>query len=394
MASGQFTPTKGFQVAKTKYASLNISVYGMARYLNQKSEDTTWEDHLGNTKPFNGRNDIYWHRAMIWFSGFALTPKLNYTVTVWTVSTTQQTLVFGTLMYKFNKYFTLGAGMTPNACIRSVQGSFPLFTSTDRTMAEDGLRGGFTNGVFLTGEILPRLRYTAVLGDNLSILGIKASNLKRHYSKSISLNWMPTTGEFGPKGGNGDFENHQKLATRFGASYCHSRENRFNNIETTSPDNTQVRMSDGGLFFETGALASGATVVEADYDLLAVDLGFKHKGFALHTEFYYRTLSKFDVQGTVPINFIKDLGYTAQVMYMVVPKTLCMYGINSMLIDEFKRNPWEVGLGANIYPMKSRSWRINVQWSHVYKSAGGGTFGLYTSGQIGKTLTIGTDIYL
>lgn len=394
MAAGDFTPGKGFQLVKTKYASLNISIYGMARYLNQISEDTTWVDHLGNTKAFNGRNDIYWHRAMIWFSGFAISPKLTYNVTVWTVSTTQQTLVFGTLFYKFNKHISIGAGMTPNVCIRSIQGSFPYFTSTDRTMAEDGIRGGFTNGVFIIGELLPKLRYTAVLGDNLSILGIKASNLKRHFSKSISLNWMPTTGEFGPRGGNGDFESHQKLATRFGASYCHSRENRFNNVGTTSPDNTQVRMSDGGLFFETGALASGVTVVEADYDLLSVDLGFKYKGFALHTEFYYRTLSDISADGTIPMTMINDNGYTAQALYMAIPKTLCVYAINSMLIDDFKRNPWEAGVGVNIYPLKTRSWRINAQGTHVYKSAGGGTFGLYTSGQTGTTITIGTDILL
>ncbi len=394
MAAGDFTPGKGFQLVKTKYASLNISIYGMARYLNQTSEDTTWVDHLGNTKAFNGRNDIYWHRAMIWFSGFAISPKLTYNVTVWTVSTTQQTLVFGTLFYKFNKHISIGAGMTPNVCIRSIQGSFPYFTSTDRTMAEDGIRGGFTNGVFITGELLPKLRYTAVLGDNLSILGIKASNLKRHFSKSISLNWMPTTGEFGPRGGNGDFESHQKLATRFGASYCHSRENRFNNVGTTSPDNTQVRMSDGGLFFETGALASGVTVVEADYDLLSVDLGFKYKGFALHTEFYYRTLSDISADGTIPMTMINDNGYTAQALYMAIPKTLCVYAINSMMIDDFKRNPWEAGVGVNIYPLKTRSWRINAQGTHVYKSAAGGTFGLYTSGQTGTTITIGTDILL
>ena len=394
MAAGEFTPGKGFQLVKSKYASLNMSIYGMARYLNQHSKDSTYEDHLGNVKDFNGRNDIYWHRAMIWFKGFFWKPQLTYAVTVWTVTTTQQTLVFGTMAYTFNKQMTLGIGMMPNVCIRSVQGSFPLFSSTDRTMAEDGLRGGFTNGVFLTGEALPRFRYTLAYGDNLSILGIKASNLKRHFSKSISLEWMPTTGEFGPRGGNGDFEHHDKIATRFGASYCHSRENRFNNTGTPSPDNTQVRMSDGGLFFETGALAPGATVIEANYDLLSVDLGFKYKGLAVHTEFYYRTLSKFDVDAPVPIDFINDNGYTAQVLYMLVPKKLCVYGINSMIIDEFNRNPWEAGGGVNFYPSQTRSFRINMQATHIYKGAAGGTFGLYTTGQTGTTFTIGTDILL
>ena len=394
MASGKFTPGKGFQLVQTKFGSLNISAYGMARWVDQVSPDTTWVDHLGNTKTFDSRNDIYWHRSMIWFKGFLGTPKLTYAITVWTVTTTQQTLVFGTIMYRFNKYLTAGIGMTPNVCIRTLQGAFPFFTSTDRTMAEDGLRGGFTNGVFISGEILPRLRYTAVLGNNLSILGVKAANLTRHFSKSISLEWEPTTGEFGPRGGNGDFENHQKIATRFGASYCHSRENRFNNTGTPSPDNTQVRLSDGVLFFETDAMAPGVTVIEANYDLIAVDLGFKIKGFALHTEFYYRTLSKIDADGPVPLSIIRDKGYAVQALYMAIPKILCIYGVNSMIIDEFKRNPYEAGGGVNIYPLKTRSWRINAQAMYIYKSAAGGTFGLYTNGQTGATITIGTDILL
>ncbi len=393
-AAGEFTPGKGFQLVKTNFASLNLSMYGMMRWVNQMPGEAKWYDHLGEENIFEGRNDIYWHRVMIWFTGFLGTPKLTYMVTAWTVTTTQQTLVYGNLVYNFNKHLSLGAGITPNACIRSVQGSFPFFTSTDRSMAEEALRGGFTNGIFAMGEIVPRLRYTAVLGNNLSILGVKASNLTRHFSKSISLSWMPTTGEFGPRGGNGDFENHDKLATRFGASYCHSVENRFNNTGSPAPDNTQVRISDGVLFYETGALASGVTVIEANYDLAAIDLGFKYKGFALHTEFYYRTLSKINADGPIPVDLITDKGYTIQALYMAIPKRLCIYGVNSMLIDEFKRNPWEAGGGVNIYPLKTRSWRINAQAMYVYKSAAGGTFGLYTTGQTGPTFTIGTDFLL
>ena len=392
--AGEFTPGKGFQLIQSDYGSLNLSLYGMARWVNQMPAEGTWSDHRDSLRVFDGRNDIYWHRAMIWLTGFLGTPKLTYMATVWTVTTTQQTLVYGNIMYSFNKYVKAGIGIVPNNCIRSLQGSFPFFTSTDRTMGEEALRGGFTNGIFLMGEIMPSLRYSMVLGNNLSILGVKASNLTRHFSKSISLSWMPTTAEFGPRGGNGDLEYHEKLATRFGASYCHSRENRFNNTGTPSPDNTQVRLSDGVLFFETGAMAPGVTVVEADFDMVAVDMGIKYKGFALHTELYYRTLSQIDADGPIPYNTVTDKGYTLQALYMAIPKTLCIYGVNSMIIDEFKRNPYEVGGGVNIYPLKNRSWRINAQAMYVYKSASGGTFGLYAAGQTGTTITIGTDILL
>ncbi len=401
-ASGEFTPGKGFQIVKNDFASLNISMYASARWLNQISDSPTWTDHQGREIAFDGRNDIYFQRAMIWFTGYITSPKLTYMTTVWSVTTTQQTLVYGNIKYTFNKHLTVGMGIMPNACIRSLQGPFPFFTSTDRTMAEDALRGGFTNGLFVVGEALHNVRYTLGLGNNLSILGIKAANLTRHFSKSASLAWYPTTGEFGPRGGNGDFEHHNILATRFGISYCHSRENRFNNTGTPSPDNTQVRMSDGLLFFETDAFIKGLTVVEANFDQTSIDLGMKYKGLGIHTEFYYRTLSKIDavdannapVEITGPNDVITDKGYTLQALYMVVPKTVCVYAVHSMLLDEFERNPYEFGGGVNLYFTKSRSWRINMQAMRVVKGAGGGTFGLYTSGQTGTTLTIGTDILL
>jgi hypothetical protein len=366
----------------------------MVRYLNQMPGEQKWKDHLGVEREFVGRNDFHWHRAMLWFSGFVGTPKLTYAATVWTVMTTQQTLLYGTLTYTFNKRIGCGMGIYPNLSIRSMQGAFPFFTSTDRTMAEDALRGGFTQGFFLKGELFPKFYYSLMLGNNLSSLGVKSANLTRDLSKSASVFWMPTTGEFGPRGGHGDLEHHYKLATRFGASYCQSREDRFNNTGQPSPDNTQVRMSDGVLFFETGALAEGVTVDQADYQMLAVDLAAKYKGFYFFSEFYFRRLSDFDADGPVPISSINDNGYTLQVSYMVIPKILCLYGINSMIIDEFKRNPYEAGGGVNIYPLKTRNWRINTQVMHVEKSAAGGTFGLYTAGQTGTTITIGADIML
>lgn len=394
IASGEFTPGKGFDLVRTKYGSLNFSLYAMARYLNQMPGSETWYDHLNRPREYNGRNDFYFHRAMLWFSGFVGTPKLTYTATVWTIMTTQQTLVYGNLQYKFNRHFKFGIGVAPNLSVRSMQGPFPFYSSTDRTMGEDALRGGFTQGFFVTGEIVPKLSYTIMLGNNLSTLGIQASKENRDLSKSLTLVWMPTTGEFGPRGGIGDFEVHKKAATRFGTSIVSSREDRFNNIGTPSPDNVQVRMTDGVLFFETGALADGVTVNQATYEMIAVDAGVKYKGFSAQLEVYARKLSDFDADGPVPVSTIKDYGYSLQVSQLVIPKRLIIYGINSFFWDEFKRHPYEFGGGFNFYPINSRSWRLNAQLMRVYKSAAGGTFGLYTAGQTGTTLTIGTDILL
>jgi hypothetical protein len=391
---GEFTPGRGFDLVKTKVASLNFSVYALVRYLDQTPGTQVWYDHLGNPQAFAGRNDIAWHRTMLWFSGFALTPKLTYTATVWTIFSTQQTLVYGNLQYKFNDHFRLGVGVAPNLAIRSMQGPFPFYLSTDRTMGEEALRAGFTNGAFLTGQIIPHFYYNIMIGNNLSTLGIKSAKDTRDFSKSFSLMAMPTTGEFGARGGQGDFEYHTKPATRFGVNYVHCRENRFTDSSVSGPDETQIRNTDGVLFFQTGSLAPGVTVIDANYDMGSIDLGLKYMGLCIDLEFFGRKLSKFDATGPLPISVINDYGSVLQLSKMVIPRTLMVYGTTSYFWDQWDRHPWEAGGGVNVYPMRSRSWRLNLQVNYIYKSAAGGTFGLYTAGQTGTTLTIGTDILL
>src|SRR6188508_2207028 len=57
--AGEFTPAKGFDIAKTKVASLNISFYGLFRYMNQLPGDQDFIDHLGNGRAVKTRNDLY-----------------------------------------------------------------------------------------------------------------------------------------------------------------------------------------------------------------------------------------------------------------------------------------------------------------------------------------------
>ena len=216
--AGEFTPGKGFTIFKTNLASLNISAYGLARYVNQMPGNQEYKDHLDRTKYADTRNDIWWHRTIVWFSGFFYTPKFRYTISVWGLNATNQVLIFGNLQYAINKALVPGVGIGPNLGTRSMTGPWPFFLASDRVMAEEFFRAGFTMSAWLAGEPISRFRYWVAVGNNLSQLGITASQMSRYMSTSASIWWMPTTGEFGPRGGNGDFEMHQEIATRFGAS--------------------------------------------------------------------------------------------------------------------------------------------------------------------------------
>lgn len=391
--AGEFTPGKGFQLFTADRASLNISVYGLFRWIDQTPGDQTFADHLGRQREVQARNDMYWQRSMIWFTGFFGTPDLRYNLTVWSLGATQQTLVFGNLQYRVSPALTIGVGMAPNLTVRSMQGSWPFWAGSDRQMTEEFMRAGFSSGVFVTGQPLSRFWYTAGVNTNLSQLGVTAANEGRGMAYSASVQWMPTTGEFGPRGGFGDLEHHEKLATRFGSSYAYApNEYRAAPLTQPNPNETQLKLSDGVLAFETGALAPGVTVEYLAYNEFAIDAGLKYRGWSFQSEYYQRKLFDFVADGPLPLSSIIDRGVQAQLGYMVVPRHVLLYTSAGYVWDQFQRHPYEISPGLSWYPMATRSWRINLHTINVYKTPAGSSFGYYASGQTGWTYSLGTDI--
>jgi hypothetical protein len=125
--AGEFTPGKGFQLFTSPKASLNISLYGLFRWIDQTPGEQTFTNHLGRTRDVSTMNALYWQRTMVWFTGFFWKPELRYNITVWSLGATQQTLVFGNLQYRVSQALTLGVGMAPNLTVRSMQGSWPFW---------------------------------------------------------------------------------------------------------------------------------------------------------------------------------------------------------------------------------------------------------------------------
>jgi len=391
--AGEFTPGKGFDIVKTKRGSLNISVYGLFRFLDQMPGNQTFTDHLGRERKVATRNDINWHRTFLWASGFFYDPKFRYTVSVWSLPSTEQTLVFGLMRYLASQSVNFGAGVGPSLTARSMQGSWPFWAGSDRQMAEEFYRGGFASSFFITGEPMKRFYYTVAANRSLSQLGITAANDNREYAFSASVWTMPTTGEFGPRGGFGDLEDHQELATRFGLSACHARESRYAPVPD-SPRHQQLRLSDGVNPFEVGALADGVTVTDLTYEEVAFDAGAKYRGFSFQFEYAFRRLGDFIADGPISEASIVDHGFYAEAMQMVVKKKLGVYAGTGYIADEFKRHPWEVKGGASFYPYGSRSLRLNLHLIHIEKSPTGSSFGYYTAGQTGTTMSMGVDFLL
>src|SRR5882672_8657877 len=152
-----------------------------------------------------------------------------------------------------------------------------------------------------------------MLGNNLSQLGIDAGQLDEGLNTvSGSLVWMPTTGEYGKWGQYGDFEDHQKTATRVGIHYTRSYENRQSQPASDNFDNVQIRLSDGTIVFSPNVFGPGITVTDLLYHMMSADAGAKYHGFALEGEYYRRWLNHFAGPGTAGLPKVIDNGFQIQ----------------------------------------------------------------------------------
>ncbi|HVK61320.1 MAG TPA: hypothetical protein VM432_07210 [Bdellovibrionales bacterium] len=389
---GTIDPGKGFLVGKTPLGSLSISGYMLVRYLNQLPAEQSFVDHLGTHHEIDTRNDIQIHRVMIWLKGWLYDPKLTYSFLIWGLNSTNSTAIVGSINYEFSEKLTIGGGIDGMPGIRSLNGQHPYFLGTDRQLAEEFFKPSFTSGVWARGAVIPSLNYRFMIGDNLSQVGVNAAQMSRDLAYGGSIWWMPTTGEFGPRGGFGDYEIHDKLATRFGVSSIYSREDRQKNLNTAAPGNTQVRLSDSLLLFEPNALAKGVIVEKADYRVLTLDAAMKYRGFFVQTEFYFRWLSNFLADGPVPIDSTFDQGVGIHSAYQIIPKKFEGQLVGSYIFGEFN-DSWELGIGGNYYPFDTRNFRFNALLSHIDRSPVDSLFGYYVGGQTGPLISVAADIF-
>jgi hypothetical protein len=251
---------------------LKFNVNTQVRYLNTTSTDETFTDHLGVVRNVAERNDITVNRSMFILGGYIFDPRLRYSSTVWTSAGSASIVVAGTIGWQFNKAFTLTGGYTGVPGSRSLVNTFPFFQSTDRTMADNFFRPGFTQGIWASGDLPHDLHYLAFVGNGLNTLNISASKIDSHLMGSGSVWWEPL-GDYGPPGKSrnmyDDYYASSDLRIRLGTSYTWSKEDRFSNLDQTSPENTSMHNSDGVLTFATGAFAPGVTVDKATYRMWA-----------------------------------------------------------------------------------------------------------------------------
>jgi hypothetical protein len=371
-------PNVGFRLYDGEKGQIYLRIFSYVRYLNQKALDPTYVDSFGNTKSIQIREDVQLNKVFFPFSGWFMTPKFRYYLYVWSQNPAQgegaQVVAAGNLSYTFNRFLTLGGGITSLPSTRSTEGQFPYWLGVDdRLTSDEFFRGSYTEGFWAKGEIVTNLKYMAMVATNLSILGVSASQLDAGLNtQSFMLAWLPTTGEFGLYGTYGDYDDHQQVATRLGAHWTHSREDKQTQPGTNSIENTQLRLSDGNIIFTPEVFGPGIIVDRATYEMGSVDAGVKYKGFSLEGEFYVRKLSRFTGINTGGIADIVDHGFQLQSSAMVIPRRLQVYLSGAKIFSDYGDDS-EIRGGLNWYFLAERGLRFNGEWIHVDRSPVGYT---------------------
>ena len=375
---GGYEPGKGLILMRSDVGEVDLGLVSYLRYLNQHGMDKTYTSAFGENFDVTPREDFQLAKVQITLRGWLFDPRFGYNAYVWTSQASQglgaQVVVAGNINWTFNDALKVYFGIHSVPSTRSTNRTFPYWLRNDnRPIADEFFRGSYTQGIWAEGTLAKGLEYRVMVANNLSALGVQARQLDaKPNTWSAALTWTPTTGEFGPAKGFGDFEHHQNLATLFSAHYTRSTEDAQSQPGTDSIENTQLRLSDGTLLFSSSAFNPPGRITEARYQMMALDAAFKYRGFALEGEYYARWLDHFKVQGTIPKDDMFDSGFTLQASAMILPKTLQVYASGSKIWGEYG-NPYDLALGLNYFPLKSRDLRVNAMGLWVKNSPVGYT---------------------
>jgi hypothetical protein len=363
----------GFKLADTPHGDVNFSAWAYIRYLNQQGLDPTYTDSFGRTSNLDLRNDVQVNKVNLYFKGWVFDPNFHYNLWIWTTNTAQgepaQVVLAGDLGYRFSDKLDLRLGVLPLPGTRTLRGQHPYWNKVDhRTIGNEFFRPSFTTGIIANGELAKGLHYRAAIANNMSALGVSATQLDDEFNTmSAGIWWMPTTGEYGTATGYGDFDYHEDVATQFGISVSRSRESRQNQPGAEDPENTQLRLSDGTIIFRSDAFGTGGTIAAATYRMLAADAGVKYRGVEIAGEVYFRWIDDFDVIGAIPVTELYDHGFELQASAMLMPEKLNAYLAGSKIFGEYG-DPWDLGIGVNWYPFGQRLLRVNAEFLYLENS--------------------------
>ncbi len=390
-------PRKGFDIVKTKRASLNISFYGLFRYMNQMPGDQTFIDHLGRERAVKARNDLNWHRTFVWLTGLLLRPEvpLQHLALVAAHDAADAAVRQPPVPVQPGRRRWASASR-PTSRRARCRARGPSGARSDRQMAEDFFRGGFSSGFFVTGE-----PHRPVL---LHRVGQHQHQPARHHR--------------GQRHARHGLQRERRLEAddrRVRAArrarrlrVPHEARDPVRHVGRPQPRSRATRSDD------RAAQRHPDQALRRRQSVRCRRAGRRRHGGEARLRRARRRRRLQVPRLLVPERVllcassptsrpparsrwtsIFDHGFQVQGMHMVVPRLRrCLRSRTGSCSTTSTGTRGRCPAGRASTRAGTRSWRLNLHLIRVEKSPAASNFGFYTSGQSGTTISIGTDILL
>jgi hypothetical protein len=346
---------KGFEIRpkhlESSPFSMKVNFQNTFRYTGFSRTEEFWTDSAGIVNPIFDVNQLAIPRGRLIFSGNAFARDVSYLLSIDYNTVNSNPIGFRaySLSYHCNEALQAHIGQTKVPGTREwINSSFDSQQSADRSMATTFFRPSLSQGIWLTGRPLEGVNYIAMLSNGFNTLNLNITELNNRGCGSGSVWWEPL-GDYGSA--YSDIENHASPVVRIGSSLTYAIEEGSQN--STFPENSAVRLSDGTLITETGALAPNVTLEAFHLSLIAFDIGWKYRGWACSTEIYRQGLTSLDGNGSIPIRSLQTYGGVAQFGTFVVLQKVELYSRNSFVTGAYGSGT-EIGTGFNWYPMRGK----------------------------------------
>lgn len=333
--------------------SLKINSQTVFRLAGFERDHSTWTDSAGNVNPISNTAAYQIPRGRLIFSGKVYDPKLSYLLNIDYNTVTNNPIGFRAyeMSYRFNRAIELHVGQSKVPGTREwIESAFAPLEGPDRSMATTFFRPSLSQGIWIDGQLENGFHYIAMMSNGFNTLNLTPSQLNDRFCWSGSAWWEPW-GEFGR--GYADLEFHENPVIRFGASYTFAL-GSGSQSSSDAVENSSIRLSNGTLITQLGALAPGVTLQSYDISLAAYDISYKWRGLSLSTEWFLQNLSSLQANGPIPVSSTQAYGGFLQGGYFVVPQKAEFYSRSSFVAGAYGSG-WETAGGLNWFFIPGKS---------------------------------------
>ncbi|TWT42743.1 hypothetical protein [Botrimarina hoheduenensis] len=314
---------KGLFIRSTDLQARPYALYVGARMQLRHTgfirDETTWTDAAGVTREIRNRNNFDTERLRLNLQGTAIDPALSYYVVVDGDADGASSADFLAYIatYEFDPAFKVRMGRWKAASDREWLESSRFFRMTDRSLATEYFRVGFTDGVWLLGDLGDHWSYETSLTNGLRTSTRRPFDQDDNLGAAVTIAYEPL-GDFGP--GEADYACHTTPVVRLGGSFAYDKADDRSDAGFPLGDDSFLTLSDGTRLSDVGSLAPGVRLLGDRVLKSSLDWGVKYRGWSFSGEYFIRSIQDLVADGPLPMTQLYDYGYRVAGGVFLVPQ--------------------------------------------------------------------------